>query len=1154
MAQTDSLEADYAATHAARDNQGLQNFITNTGSWGAAPAATDNVAPKVPTPAPPGAPQDKPYFPEGDSRNAPAALTVAPAPAIPKRSWLGDMARGFSTFPTDVLTGVAKAGENAVNAGIDLGNYLQQKFPLGGLDIEKDGIHFVPPGQQMPPLKDVNVVDGIAPAADSHTGQVTRSISQFVAGFIPASRALEAAGVAGKLANGLSAGAISDFLTTAPDQGRLSDLWAQAGLPKNLLTETLKSDPSDPALIGRLKNAAEGTAIGAAAEGLLAGVRTIAAMRHAARESGLVIDPATGVPGVKASALNMGDPKDHTFRYHDDASPGGRTGPRDFAAEGDVGVPGDVAARGLLHGEHILQDVYINFARMETPEAVQKVMRQVADGYAANIDEASRGVVSHGDTLALANDMGMTVDDLLGRRAANGVATPYLAHEAVAARQMLDASGRALMDFAERAADPNAGLIDHYRFRKALGIHNAIQTEVLAARTETARSLNSWNIKVGSDADRLNAVRAMIDRSGGEATSQDIARRLAILKKSGAADVRNITNLANRGVFAQTADAVKQAFVSSLLTSPVTQEANFFSNFATLAQQIQERAATRVLAPEEVAAGEPLAMAHGALMGFKDSLRLGYRAYRTGETGGWIGKIDSPQDAISASAFGQVGTPVGRAIDMVGQAVNIPGRLLLGADEFFKSLNYRAELQAQAVRQASSEGLDAAAFKARVTDLANNPPSAAQTVATDAALYSTFTNDPGAFVNKLIQLRNGDGNPLINAGMLMTLPFIRTPANILRYSLERSPLAPLVSKWRDDIAAGGARAAVAQARMATGTMVWSTAMDGAYRGQISGRGPQNAGERNALEGTGWRPYSVKIGNNWISYNRIDPIGMSLATAADLGEVLKQSDVHPEDFDNVMNVMAAGIGAVSDAAINKSYLSGLSQLTQMLTDPRGYSSRYMQSFLSSMVPAGPLLGRVEAAVDPTARNPMTPFQYVQSRIPGLSSSLLPRRDIWGQPIRPNDALGDTYDAFSALPASTVVNSPADRELLKQGVYPPKLNMRANIHGADINLRDFPSAYDAIARLTGNDWKNPVTGKGLKDRITDLATNTGPEASLYSRLGDGPDGLRGAYLKRVFATHREAAIDQVMRDPQFSDLQAAVRAGIAEKNTARLKALH
>jgi hypothetical protein len=100
------------------------------------------------------------------------------------------------------------------------------------------------------------------------------------------------------------------------------------------------------------------------------------------------------------------------------------------------------------------------------------------------------------------------------------------------------------------------------------------------------------------------------------------------------------------------------------------------------------------------------------------------------------------------------------------------------------------------------------------------------------------------------------------------------------------------------------------------------------------------------------------------------------------------------------------------------------------------------------------------------------------------------------------------------------------LLKQGTFPPKINARGSIYGADVNwARDYPKAYDALQQLTGNGWKNPVTGKGLKDTIADLHNGVGPMASLYNSLSDGPDGMKSAFLKKLFQTHREGALDGV-----------------------------
>jgi hypothetical protein len=48
-----------------------------------------------------------------------------------------------------------------------------------------------------------------------------------------------------------------------------------------------------------------------------------------------------------------------------------------------------------------------------------------------------------------------------------------------------------------------------------LATHNLIQREALAARTETARALESWKIPAGGPAERLRALDAVLTGMGG---------------------------------------------------------------------------------------------------------------------------------------------------------------------------------------------------------------------------------------------------------------------------------------------------------------------------------------------------------------------------------------------------------------------------------------------------------------------------------------------------------------------------------------------------------------------------------------------------------------------------------------------------------------
>ncbi len=45
------------------------------------------------------------------------------------------------------------------------------------------------------------------------------------------------------------------------------------------------------------------------------------------------------------------------------------------------------------------------------------------------------------------------------------------------------------------------------------------------------------------------------------------------------------------------------------------------------------------------------------------------------------------------------------------------------------------------------------------------------------------------------------------------------------------------------------------------------------REYITGGGPLDENQKKALMATGWQPYSFKVGDKYISYQRLDPLGM-----------------------------------------------------------------------------------------------------------------------------------------------------------------------------------------------------------------------------------------------------------------------------------------
>ena len=1110
------------------------------------------------------------------------------------------------------------------------------------------------------------------------TGNLTKSVTQFLTGFVPALKGLKALGVTNKVAAPVMAGAISDFATRDPHEGRLADLWKEAGLPQNILTDYLASKPNDTTMEARFKNAIESAGLGLAAEGVFLGARAVKAARATSKakqtedahlkavygeisdediaryvgdpskpaiETKIVKPPETGKKIAKGAQETAGiEPQGMVRRVPKTGRPGSTWyhGTNDeftkFEVKGrgaiyftsDKNVAADIIPGGVKyikeveintqsvfdpvdnavdkkllkeiiyddlskhpspHADSIIKgadvadymtmeredvqnwlkskgykgyfaaesdgskslgvmdpsiiktvdsnfpktglksddfETYINFGRIEAPEQVKFAIGKLAEGLKGSVDEARRGVITHEATQKMADDLGMTVTDLLKRRKGQ----PLNAEEALAARQMLTTSGEMLVDLAKKAASPNASALDLFAFRKGMAVHAAIQNEVIAARTETARALSSWAIPAGSKMEKARAIEQVMATMGGPENAREMAKRLAILTQAGATPSA-INKFLQRGAGARTMDAVKEVWVNGLLSSPKTHVVNMMSNSLVGVQQIYERAAaagiSKLTGSDGVQFGESLAMAFGLVQSIKEAFKMAAKSLKTGETGYAFNKVDITRpNAISGEAIGMAGTSVGKFADFLGHTATIPGRLLGAEDEFFKTINYRMEVNAQAFRQAKSEGLDGDAFKARVAELIENPPDHIRINAADQAMYATFTNSLGKFGSAIMKLRDVDSplNPLP-----FILPFVRTPANITRYTFERTPFAPLVGQWRADLAAGGARADLALARMSTGTAIMMTAMDMASNGHISGAGPSgdDVTVRESLVRSGWQPYSVKVGDRWYSYNRTDPFGTTMGLAASIVESVQKGELDEDDVDEWQEVMAMSIAATSQVVINKTYLEGFSNFVETMSDPKRYSERYVEDLVASFLPATALMYSMKNIHDPYQRDPSTPYEAIQARIAGLSDSLPPRRNLWGEPVSTESGLGRVYDAVSPIASRPEKVNPIDREIVRLNKGPTKIAKKTVFGGARVSLKKFPAVYDEYVRLAGNELKHPGWGMGAKDFLNSVVSGKHALSSVYQIMSDE---VRRDFIEGVVSDYRGLAQQQIMADPKHA----------------------
>jgi hypothetical protein len=779
---------------------------------------------------------------------------------------------------------------------------------------------------------------------------------------------------------------------------------------------------------------------------------------------------------------------------------------------------------------------YINFAKVDTPEDVQNVMQTLADKFQKNVESARRGTQTF-EQIKLNSQMENAWDLLQNRR----MGDPLNAEQSVAARELWASSADKLKTLAETAAaSPSPENL--FAFRKMMATHYAIQSEVIGARTETARALASWRIPVGSNASRLQDITdRMMEMSGGKQNVELMAHRIAGMANAG--QWNEINQAIDKSAFARTRDAVIQAFSDGLLSSPVTQAKILASNVSTGIWRVGERAWASKISQtlgttNGVEPGEASAMWSGWVGSFKDAMAYGWKAAKSGTTGEGIGEPHDPYPSnISAEALNLSDHPwLGRAADFIGQALSLGRRGIAAQHDVALTMAYRGELNAQAVRQATQEmnagELAESAFRSRVADLIANPPEAITQAARDGAKYQAFLDEPGKYAQWLL-----DGRQKIPA-LRVIAPFIKIPARIMSYTFERTPLAPLMSDFRAKIAAGGATRDLALAQMSMGSMIAMSAADMTLNGTLKGGGPPEKGLEQAQEREGMMRDSVKVGNRWYNINGVHPAGKLMLLAADVAEAINGGQHELHDDADTEKLVAGTTLAIGRTLVDNSYFTGFANLFAALHDARvgGAGEGAILSTAGSAVPA--ISGAAARATDPYQREVYSMLDEFKSKIPGLSKTLPPRRNLWGEPIPSGH---DPITNFiSPVKIADEKHEPIDDEILKQGfnITMPERHQTFTQEGTSvpIDMAKYPKAYSRLLQLSGNELKHPAWNEGLKDLLNSIVSGTHPLSAVYNLKTDGPEGGKEVMIRDLMSQYRDLAKKQVLEE--FPEIQQEV----------------
>lgn len=283
-----------------------------------------------------------------------------------------------------------------------------------------------------------------------------------------------------------------------------------------------------------------------------------------------------------------------------------------------------------------------------------------------------------------------------------------------------------------------------------------------------------------------------------------------------------------------------------------------------------------------------------------------------------------------------------------------------------------------------------------IQNAADVPPEAI-TTAYSEALKATFKDD-----NQLTALMSGIKKNLGGVGEVV-LPFTKTPANIAMRGIDYSPAGIYNTVKLAKTGADKGKVIDELAKNLTGTGMIALGAFLAAKGIITGAAPDNKKQAAFLRQQGWKPYSIKVGDKYVTYDWAQPAAIPLI----FGATFQQN--RGDGTTSFIGDVLKGVSASSDAWLELSPLSSLKEILGGYGSPTEKFMETIAAYPQRLIPSS--VGATARVADTTQRQTFSKGQPVRtqidiakSKIPGLSKTLPVSYNTWGQPVKRDESTG------------------------------------------------------------------------------------------------------------------------------------------------------
>ena len=251
-------------------------------------------------------------------------------------------------------------------------------------------------------------------------------------------------------------------------------------------------------------------------------------------------------------------------------------------------------------------------------------------------------------------------------------------------------------------------------------------------------------------------------------------------------------------------------------------------------------------------------------------------------------------------------------------------------------------------------------------------------------------------------------------GVSWFIPFVQTPMNILKQGVEYSPLGFSTMIKADNKTEQFSKAII-------GSMVFTGAGALAMQDRLTWQAPTDLEQKKNFYASGMQPYSVKVGDKWVSYSKIGPLAYPLAMAAAIKYRFKDDPnaAANDDFEKLSNSLMGVVGFFGD----QSYMQGIGNIVGLTEGKEGYNlTKIISSVPAQYVPAASFQRWVNSIIDPIYRKPETFVDNMKNNLIAQTGGL----DYYENPLgEPSKRQFPIENAFN--PMNTTQENPEFKEM-------------------------------------------------------------------------------------------------------------------------------